>query len=148
MVSSHDFIRIAEERDISALVSLCEELGYPTSPEQMRHRFAEVTRQKHDGILVAEDSTGKVVGFIHIRLRQLLLTELTAEICGLVVKEGLRGRGFGKALMAAAEEWAARNGCNNVSLRSNVSRQAAHAFYITNGFKITKTQYAFSKKLE
>ena len=35
-------VRPAEERDITALARLAGELGYPSTPEQVRERFAGI----------------------------------------------------------------------------------------------------------
>ena len=52
----------------------------------------------------------------------------------------------GKALVAAAEQWAADIGTPHVFLRSNILRQESHPFYESLGYTRTKTQHAYSKR--
>ena len=54
---------------------------------------------------------------------------------------------FGAELLVAAERWAVKNGCKSMSVRSNVIRDRAHAFYLRNGYEHYKTQKAFRKSL-
>ena len=77
-----------------------------------------------------------------------MMTEARVEVAGLVVDEKCRGRGIGRALMGRAESWAREHGCAMVSLRSNVIRSEAHAFYQGLGYSLVKTQHAFRRKLD
>ena len=70
-----------------------------------------------------------------------------AEIGGLVVDEGLRGRGVGRMLMRQAEVWALAQGCRAIRLRSNIVREGAHSFYERLGYSRLKTQTVFRKPL-
>jgi len=64
-----------------------------------------------------------------------------------VVHEDARGRGVGRALVSAAEDWARERGYTMVSVRSNVIRRDAHEFYKGLGYEPTKSQFKFRKKL-
>ena len=77
----------------------------------------------------------------------LLEAETRAEIWGLVVAQAARRTGVGRMLIDAAEEWAVMRGLGVMSLRSNVLRLDAHAFYEQLGYKVVKTQNAFRKDL-
>jgi len=66
---------------------------------------------------------------------------------GLVVDDKRRSLGAGAMLLAAAERWAKSQGCKSVSVRSNVIRGRAHAFYERHGYEHYKTQKAFRKIL-
>jgi GNAT superfamily N-acetyltransferase len=50
-------------------------------------------------------------------------------------------------LLDRAEMWAREKGFSATSLRSNVIRERAHAFYERQGYEHTKTQKSFRKKL-
>ena len=97
-------------------------------------------------IFVAESGKA-VVGWLHVSVTPLLEVALCAEVNGLIVDEKQRSLGAGAKLLAAAERWAAKNGCKNMSVRSNVIRDRAHAFYLRNGYEHYKTQKAFRKSL-
>ncbi len=97
-------------------------------------------------IFVAE-SSGTIVGWLHVLVAHSLLTDTAAEIAGLVIDERCRSCGIGQLLMEQAEQWARNRGCRSVRLRSNVVRSRAHAFYERLGYRVLKTQKAFCKDL-
>jgi len=68
-----------------------------------------------------------------------------AKVSALVVDERWRGRGVGKALVAALEDEALTRGCGLLFLTTNARRADAHAFYSRLGFDHTGRRYA--KKL-
>ncbi len=96
-------------------------------------------------VLVAESPERKVIGWLHVSVESLLEVELRAEVNGLVIADNERSRGAGAQLLTAAEEWARKHGCMNMSVRSNVVRERAHQFYLRNGYEHYKTQKAFRK---
>jgi len=88
-----------------------------------------------------------VIGWLHISVSRLLEVPLRAEVNGLIVDEGQRSKGAGARLLEAAEDWARNKKCVSVSVRSNVIRERAHAFYERHGYEHYKTQKAFRKPL-
>ena len=132
--------------DVPAVAALSVELGYDTTPEATRDRFAVLAGDPHHGLFVASDG-GDVVGWIHVHRAVALQDPPWAEIRGLVVTERSRGAGVGRALVAAAEAWAERAGYETVRVRSRNTRRAAHSFYQSIGFQILKTSLTFEKRL-
>lgn len=139
-------IRRARPGDAAQLATLCNQLGYPSSPEEVRRRLQRLRGPDH-AVYVAEDKDGTVVGWVHIFLRPLLEEDLAAEIGGLVVDEAHRGRGIGHRLLERAERWARRRGSRAVVVRSNVIRLEAHRFYEQCGYREVKTQRVFRKAI-
>jgi GNAT superfamily N-acetyltransferase len=133
--------------DVEPAARLATQLGYPSTAEQVARRFQAIEANPESHVAVAVDERGAVVGWIHVFGNRLLESEPDAEIGGLVVDESVRGRGVGTALVAAAEAWARERGHRVVSVRSNVVRQEAHAFYQTRGYEVVKTQLKFRKPL-
>ena len=140
-------VRTAGAADAAAIASLCGQLGYPSTGDDIERRLAQAGRDSDAAVLVADSSTDGVIGWVHVRAVHLLTRDACAEIGGLVVDEGRRGRGIGGRLMAAAEEWARRQGLDTLRLRSNVIRDEAHAFYRGRGFASSKTSLLFTKTL-
>jgi hypothetical protein len=56
-------IRGAAKGDVAALAHLMSELGYPTSPGEMRHRLEEISAHPSYCALVAERD-GRVLGMV------------------------------------------------------------------------------------
>jgi len=141
-------IRKARLGDAYAVAELSGQLGYPTPEKDMADRLAHLLHHPRSGtVLVAETSAGQVIGWLHASVTPLLEVPLRAEVNGLIVAEGHRSAGAGEKLLQTAERWAKDKGCNGMSVRSNVVRDRAHAFYLRNGYEHYKTQKAFRKKL-
>jgi len=139
-------IRRARLDDASRLAELCTQLGYPSNRKDILQRMKQMRPPALHAILVAE-SNSRIIGWLHMSVTPLLEVPLRAEVNGLVVDEAARSLGTGAKLLAKAEHWAAAKGCKSVSVRSNVLRKRAHAFYLRQGYEHYKTQKAFRKPL-
>jgi len=140
-------VRKARLADARVIAELSRQLGYPTPEKEMAQRLATLLRIRSGVILIAETSSREVIGWLHVSVTPLLEVALRAEVNGLVVHENQRSLGAGAKLLEAAERWARSRGCKSMSVRSNVIRDRAHAFYIRNGYEHYKTQKAFRKPL-
>lgn len=138
-------IRKATVNDAETLASLATQLGYPSEAGQAAQRLLRLPAGRAT-VLVAADR-GLVVGWAHVSTQASLLADDTAEIMGLIVEQGYRDRGIGRALLRAAELWALENGCSTLVVRTNIVRQRAHQFYSQNGFLHTKTSLTLTKHL-
>lgn len=139
-------IRRARLQDASRLAELSGQLGYPASRAEIVQRMKQMRPAAQRAIFVAE-SEENVIGWLHVSVAPLLELALCAEVNGLVVDENRRSLGAGARLLDAAERWAAKKGCKSMSVRSNVIRERAHAFYLRQGYEHYKTQKAFRKNL-
>jgi len=139
-------IRRVKPSDVTRLAELAGELGYPTTTAEMKARLRRVKPAANNAIFVA-DVGGEVSGWTHVSVSYLLEVPLRAEINGLIVSDKSRSRGTGARLLEAAEAWARTKKCEGISVRSNVIRDRAHAFYERNGYEHYKTQKAFRKPL-
>jgi len=137
----------AEARDIPDLARLAGELGYPSTPEQVRERFASFMAWPHQAAFVAAIDEGRVLGWIHLCEARTLQTDPRAEITGLVVDSNFRGGGVGRLLVERGEEWARRRGLAAIGVRSNIIRERSHVFYERLGYAAAKTQKIFRKPL-
>ena len=139
-------IREATESDSAALADLAGELGYATTPAQMRLRLAALHESENDAVLVAVRS-GKVVAWIHLSRIPSLESDTFAEIRGFVVTESERGTGVGTQLVKAAEQWSRERAFPRLRVRSNIVRTDTRRFYENRGFIVKKTQNVFDKTL-
>jgi GNAT superfamily N-acetyltransferase len=139
-------IRHARKSDVPRLAELSGELGYPATAEEMKERFAQIKPAARHAVFVAELEK-KVIGWIHVSVTPLLEVACRAEVNGLIVADGHRSSGAGAKLLDAAEKWARGKKCKGMSVRSNVIRDRAHAFYERQGYLHIKTQKAFRKPL-
>jgi GNAT superfamily N-acetyltransferase len=138
-------IRSAQSEDVEALANLMAELGYPTSSEQMRRRFKAISDDASNGTLVAERE-GKVLGMVGLRIeRSYGSDDSYVQIRDFVVGSEHRGKGVGRTLLSAAEDWARRRGARDVMLTTHKRRTDAHRFYRSMGYEATG--YRFYKAL-
>jgi GNAT superfamily N-acetyltransferase len=139
-------VRPATMQDAAQLAELCGQLGYPSTTEEVERRLRLILPDQESAVFIAE-SGGNVVGWIDVFISRLVETDQHAEIGGFVVDESCRSQGVGRLLLERAEEWARAEGCLVMTLRSNVIRERAHAFYENLGYSVVKTQKAFRKTL-
>jgi GNAT superfamily N-acetyltransferase len=144
--SAEIHIREITPLDASEAALLSGELGYPVAPDVMRRRIEFLMRQPDHVIFVASFPEG-IAGWISVAITHHLCVESRAEITALVVSSGLRSRGIGRRLVTRAEEWALSRGLNEMLVRSRVSREGAHRFYLREGYERTKTSAVFAKHL-
>ena len=112
----------------------------------MIQRIEQLLRLPHHVVYVACLSQ-TVVGWIDIGIGHHLQGEPYCEIGGLVVASALRSSGIGHQLVMKAEQWAKDQGISNMLVRSRVTREAAHRFYLRAGYAQTKTSAVFTKYL-
>jgi len=139
-------IREMRASDLAEVAHLCEQLGYPASHETITGRFASLNGRRGEQMLVAIHDEA-VWGWIHVRRVDSLESDPHAEVGGLVVDDGARSQGVGRALLETAERWAAEHGLARIRVRSNVVRERAHAFYERAGYGVVKRQSVFEKRL-
>jgi GNAT superfamily N-acetyltransferase len=140
-------IRRAHRSDSAQIAELSTQLGYPATIREMAGRLSLVIPHRDSAVFVAFTAPAGVIGWLHVSVTRLLEVPLRAELNGLVVDDKRRSLGAGAMLLAAAERWAKSHGCKSVSVRSNVIRGRAHAFYERHGYEHYKTQKAFRKIL-
>ena len=139
--------RRARKQDAAAIAGLAGQLGYPSTQEEIEKRLECVLPGSSHALFVAEMPGGGIGGWLHVFGYHVMESDPRAEVSGLVVDASARGTGIGRLLMQSAEDWARQQGYTSVTLRSNIIRHEAHAFYQRLGYKIPKTQHVFRKDL-
>ena len=139
-------IRPATLDDAEAIARLSGQLGYPSTAAQVWERFAALDRGPA-WLLAVAVVDGAVVGYIIGRSIYTIQRDPMAEIGGLVVDEGYRGRRIGERLVAEAEAWAREQGFASMIVHSNMLRADAHRFYQRCGYASVKAQQYFSKAI-
>lgn len=140
-------VRSARLDDVPELARLTTELGYPSPLADLEGRLAAALDDPGRAVFVAEVG-GRVAGWIDVAERRPLQEGRSAEIGGLVVAADLHRIGLGRALVAAAEQWAAGRGLASMTVRSRSTRAGAHAFYRGLGFEDVKTSLVFRKPVD
>jgi GNAT superfamily N-acetyltransferase len=89
------------------------------------------------GCLFVAGAADAPVGFLAGRLRSTPAHfggELVGFVSEVIVAESQRGRGLGKALLAAAEAWFRAKGVVRVELQVVVKNESARRFYLGHGW--------------
>lgn len=107
-------IRLAKLDDAEALAKLADQLGYPSTVEQVRRRFEALAEKSDENAVFIAEANGKILGWVHAHLYSLLVDDPETEIGGLVVDEAVRGQRIGELLMQATEAWTLEKGCSSV----------------------------------
>jgi GNAT superfamily N-acetyltransferase len=138
-------IRAASLEDAPQLAALSTQLGYPASADEVAGRLSRLLSKAEHMVRVAESPGGDVIGWIHAEERHILESPVWCEIMGLVVDAAHRDRGAGRALVEEVEAWARERGLRTVKVRSNITREESHPFYLRLGYARSKTQHVYLK---
>ena len=137
-------IRTAEPGDAGALVRLAEAVGseeggwliadggWRSASEERRYLKA-IRRHAYAAVLVAEEDD-RIVGRLSIGRDTHPASEHVADV-GLMVADGYRRRGIGRALMENAEAWARGVGVRKIELHVFPHNEAALALYDRLGYR-------------
>jgi len=134
--------------DAAEIARLAGDLGYPSAPAEILERLGVLLGDERHFVAVWAVPGEGLWGWISAEHRASLDADERAEITGLVVDAGARRGGVGRALVAAAERWAAARGLAVVTVRSNAVRAESHPFYQRLGYARTKTQHYYRKALD
>ena len=142
---SRDFtIRPAEPGDAAELVALANEVGSEPggwlittsnwrSVNDERRYIRSLRRYPHAAVYVAE-TPGGVVGRLSVGRDPHPASHHVADL-GLMVAEGYRRRGIGRALLEAAVDWARAAGVTKLELHVFPHNEGAIALYDRFGFE-------------
>lgn len=143
--AAHFEIRPARPGDRAVLLAMSSRLTIGVAPWRDPDRVAAAVRgwiesslasagQDGHAMLVAV-LDGQVAGLVSLGEREHFTGQVDAYIGELVTDEAAEGRGAGRALMAAAENWAAGRGLARITLDTGIRNQRARRFYATAGFE-------------
>lgn len=140
-------ITILDAKEIQKISNY--ELGYDVDLDIVKKQIEKLTNDnKHNVIIGFEnEQTRKIIGFVHAELYESLYMDTGLNILGLAVDSNFQGRGIGKRLMNAIEDYTLKNNISYIRLNSNVRRTEAHKFYESIGYICDKTQKRLIKKL-
>lgn len=131
--------------DTESVQKLLNQLGYQASLEEIRSRIGHLKSDSNHAVYVLDDQG--IQGCIHLEKTISLLYGPRVQIRAFVVDEKKRGKGFGKALLLQAKNWAKNSNIKTIYLSANISRDRSHAFYLKNGFTKTKTSHFFEMNI-
>jgi GNAT superfamily N-acetyltransferase len=146
-------IRPAADGDRAFILGLVPELLAFGPPAWRNHRemidvdtdvvgAALAGRLEGSTVLIAEDAQGVSLGFMHLTgERDYYLQDTCGHVADIVVAPPARGRGVGRALLAAAERWSKDRGYRLLTLNVFVDNRGPQSLYEGAGFHAEVIKY-------
>jgi N-acetylglutamate synthase-like GNAT family acetyltransferase len=139
--------REARLEDAEPISRLLLELGYDGDDVVVRRRLERILGLSDNVVFVAVERPHGVVGMIHAAVQVTMVNRPWAEIGGLVVTGAQRKAGIGRGLVERVQGWAMRRGIDDVVVRMQRHRKAAHLFLGQMGYSVTKEQRVYERDL-
>jgi GNAT superfamily N-acetyltransferase len=140
-------IRTVEAGDAASVAELTGQLGYPVTQKEIAQRIAWALAHTDAQTIFVACLNGEAVGWIEAAIEHHLQSPPFALITGLVVRDGVRSLGVGRRLCEEVERWTRDKGLDMVRVTSRSTREAAHRFYLRDGYRLIKTSAVFEKPL-
>ncbi|CAM4519067.1 GNAT family N-acetyltransferase [Paenibacillus typhae] len=104
-------------------------------PKEYVEAFEKIEQQIGNSIIVALDNN-KVIGCLQLTIIPGIsrLGSIRAQIEGVRIDRGYRGKGIGESLLRYALDEAKTMGCKMIQLTTDKKRKDAHRFYERLGF--------------
>jgi aminoglycoside 6'-N-acetyltransferase I len=147
-------IRAARASDLAELASLYHALWPDESVEEHRRELIEMTNG-NTGLacanLVAETMDGRLVGFLQVALRSHAdgcdRSRPVGFIEGWYVIPACRRQGIGRRLLAAAEDWARSQSCQEMASDTQIENEISQAAHQAQGYQVVDRCVHFRKPL-
>jgi AcrR family transcriptional regulator/GNAT superfamily N-acetyltransferase len=137
-------IRAATLEDAAELGRLISLLGYPLSEDEVIARWRPW--EAEGNIALVAEGPSSLLGAVTLHSMLVLHRPMAVRrITSLVVDPSARGRGIGRALVAAAEAASVQSGCGLIEVTSHRRYAQAHTFYEHVGYE--RTSFRFGKDL-
>ncbi|MGH2406483.1 MAG: GNAT family N-acetyltransferase [Candidatus Limnocylindrales bacterium] len=139
-MQSETTIRDATAADADAIAGLFTDEGYPAGPSDIVERLSRFA-SRFSTVKVAEIG-GEVVGFVAVHvLPRFEHGDRVARVMALVVDAGVRERGIGHELLAAADAIARDTECAFIELTAGRHRPDALHLYEAVGYEAGVAAY-------
>jgi aminoglycoside 6'-N-acetyltransferase I len=145
-------IELATSHDRDAWLDLRGQLWPDSRDTHARDvdRFFSGQSREPLAVLLARDESGRALGFAELSIRAYAEgceTDHVAFLEGWFVVPDARGRGVGRALVAAGESWARSQGCTEFASDTLPDNETSIAAHLALGFTDEGLIRCFSKKL-
>jgi len=138
-------MRRATESDAAGVATLLADLGYECTPADAVERIRAMSGEGSQALIVA-DLHGELCGLVALDVMYYLpLGRNTCRITALVVGDGFRQFGVGRALLRECETVARQHGAARIEVTTAGHRHEAHDFYRACGY--AESSVRFVKRL-
>jgi aminoglycoside 6'-N-acetyltransferase I len=145
-------VRPVTRADEAAWLKMRDELWPGSKDDHQREiaRFFDGQLRNPLAVLVAYDREGQILGFTELSIRQYsegCTTDRVGYLEGWYVVPEARGRGVGRALVGASEDWARSQGCSEFASDAQSDNEDSIAAHLALGFVDRGLVRCFSKML-
>jgi len=146
-------IRSVKPEDAASWLRLRHALWPGGSEDEHREEIAQFfagQAREPLAVLLAEDESGRAVGFAELSIRpsaEGCWSDHVAYLEGWFVAPEVRHQGIGRSLMAAAEEWGRAQGCPEFASDTEADNERSAAAHRALGFEETGLVRCFRKDL-
>lgn len=149
-------VRQAISQDAAAWAALRAALWPEEDPDELREEAAGYFEGTMPdtllaAIFLAEASDGALLGMLELSLRPYAdgcASSPVPYVEGWFVAEGQRGRGIGRALIQAAEDWARAQGYDEMASDAVLENRASERVHKALGFEEVERAIRFRKDLK
>jgi len=116
--------------------------GFQINPAFLRdyeQQIRQALRHPSEHLLVLEDGEG-VCGFLWVALINTMVEPFVGYIKNIYTAPRVRGRGYGRMLLAAADDWFRSRGCTKASLDASVCNGRAVTIYEAAGYSAVRVR--------
>ena len=142
-------IKQATKSDLLTVAELAAELWPEHTAKELLEELSELDGDNSALFLVME---GEIpAGFAQCQLRHDYVEGAehspVGYLEGIYVREGHRGQGLAKALLASCEHWAKEKDCTEFASDCELDNSGSLAFHLSVGFAEANRIICFTKKL-
>lgn len=120
-------------------------LGYDFPADKTAIQIERIIKDEKILLLSVTDDENRAIGYIEAQIYETPYAETYVNIMALAVGEKYQGKGLGKKLLSAAEDWGKSKGAAGVRIESSTYRTEAHKFYEACGYECVKEHKNFKK---
>ena len=143
-------IRAYHHDDWPAWLRMSVALFPDSEAEELATGMHEFLLQRDTALFVAERPDASVAGFVEVGTRPYAdgcLTSPVGYVEAWYVDLDVRRTGYGRALLAAAEEWARGLGCREIASDALLDNDISHAAHRRAGYEEVERIVQFRKSL-
>ena len=136
-------VRTATDADAVGAAECLAALGFEVPSQRVAESLRSVAGNASTKAYVATDTaTGTVLGVVGVhRIPMLHWAGDIARVTVLAVRIDAQRQGVGRALMAAAEDFAWSHHCERLEVVTGDHRTGAHAFYARLGYELRSKRF-------
>ncbi len=104
---------------------------------EYERQIRQALQSPFEKLYVLEDGR-RVCGFLWLEVRGTMIDPVVGYVKNIYVAPDLRGQGYGRLLLEAADRWFRAQGCSKATLDVSVHNHAAIRCYQAVGYRVSR----------